>query len=41
MATTFILVAPPDPDALRTFIEDVAPQVRSRVTTARARRGRR
>jgi alkanesulfonate monooxygenase SsuD/methylene tetrahydromethanopterin reductase-like flavin-dependent oxidoreductase (luciferase family) len=38
---TFILIAPPDPDALRTFIEDVAPQVRARVTTARARSGRR
>jgi len=27
---------PPDPDALRTFIEDVAPDVRSRVAMARA-----
>jgi alkanesulfonate monooxygenase SsuD/methylene tetrahydromethanopterin reductase-like flavin-dependent oxidoreductase (luciferase family) len=33
---TFILLAPPDPDALRTFIEDVAPEVRERVTAARA-----
>jgi alkanesulfonate monooxygenase SsuD/methylene tetrahydromethanopterin reductase-like flavin-dependent oxidoreductase (luciferase family) len=33
---TFILTTPPDPDALRTFIEDVAPQVRERVATARA-----
>jgi alkanesulfonate monooxygenase SsuD/methylene tetrahydromethanopterin reductase-like flavin-dependent oxidoreductase (luciferase family) len=28
---TFILIAEPDPDTLRTFIEDVAPQVRERV----------
>jgi alkanesulfonate monooxygenase SsuD/methylene tetrahydromethanopterin reductase-like flavin-dependent oxidoreductase (luciferase family) len=33
---TFILIAEPDPDALRTFIEDVAPQVRERIATARA-----
>jgi hypothetical protein len=33
---TLILIAPPDPDVLRTFIEDVAPQVRERVATARA-----
>jgi alkanesulfonate monooxygenase SsuD/methylene tetrahydromethanopterin reductase-like flavin-dependent oxidoreductase (luciferase family) len=33
---TFLLIAPPEPDALRTFIEDVAPQVRERVATARA-----
>jgi hypothetical protein len=26
---------PPDPDALLTFIEDVAPDVRERVTAAR------
>ncbi len=34
---TFLLIAPPDRDTLRTFIEDVAPQVRERVATARAR----
>jgi alkanesulfonate monooxygenase SsuD/methylene tetrahydromethanopterin reductase-like flavin-dependent oxidoreductase (luciferase family) len=34
---TFLLFAPPDPDAPRTFIEDVAPQVRDRVESARAR----
>jgi alkanesulfonate monooxygenase SsuD/methylene tetrahydromethanopterin reductase-like flavin-dependent oxidoreductase (luciferase family) len=28
---TFILMATPDPGALRTFIEDVAPDVRERV----------
>ncbi len=33
---TFVLTAPPDPDTLRTFIEDVAPQVRERVAAARA-----
>jgi alkanesulfonate monooxygenase SsuD/methylene tetrahydromethanopterin reductase-like flavin-dependent oxidoreductase (luciferase family) len=33
---TFLLMSPPDPDALRTFIEDVAPQVRERVAAARA-----
>jgi alkanesulfonate monooxygenase SsuD/methylene tetrahydromethanopterin reductase-like flavin-dependent oxidoreductase (luciferase family) len=33
----FILVAPPDPDTLQTFIEDVAPEVRERVAQARAR----
>ncbi len=33
---TFLLIAPPDPDTLQTFIEDVAPQVRERVSTARA-----
>ena len=32
---TFLLIAPPDPAALRTFIEDVAPQVRDRVATGR------
>jgi alkanesulfonate monooxygenase SsuD/methylene tetrahydromethanopterin reductase-like flavin-dependent oxidoreductase (luciferase family) len=32
----FILVAPPDPDKLRTLIEDVAPEVRERVSAARA-----
>jgi alkanesulfonate monooxygenase SsuD/methylene tetrahydromethanopterin reductase-like flavin-dependent oxidoreductase (luciferase family) len=32
---TFLLLAPPDPDTLRTFIEDVAPQVSERVGTAR------
>jgi alkanesulfonate monooxygenase SsuD/methylene tetrahydromethanopterin reductase-like flavin-dependent oxidoreductase (luciferase family) len=34
---TFILIAQPDPDTLRTFIDDVAPQVRERVAAARAR----
>ena len=33
---TFVLVAPPDPDALTTFIEDVAPTVRERVGERRA-----
>jgi alkanesulfonate monooxygenase SsuD/methylene tetrahydromethanopterin reductase-like flavin-dependent oxidoreductase (luciferase family) len=33
---TFILTAPPEPDTLRTFIDEVAPQVRERVATARA-----
>ena len=33
----FILVGPPDPDTLRMFIEDVAPEVRERVAAARAR----
>jgi alkanesulfonate monooxygenase SsuD/methylene tetrahydromethanopterin reductase-like flavin-dependent oxidoreductase (luciferase family) len=33
---TFLLIAPPDPEMLQTFIEDVAPQVRERVATARA-----
>jgi alkanesulfonate monooxygenase SsuD/methylene tetrahydromethanopterin reductase-like flavin-dependent oxidoreductase (luciferase family) len=32
---TFLLIAPPDPVTLRTFIEDVAPQVRDRVATRR------
>lgn len=32
---TFIFIAEPDPDTLRTFSEDVAPQVRERVATAR------
>ena len=32
---TFALIAPPDPEALRTFIEDVAPQVRERVAAGR------
>jgi alkanesulfonate monooxygenase SsuD/methylene tetrahydromethanopterin reductase-like flavin-dependent oxidoreductase (luciferase family) len=31
----FTLATPPDPDTLRTFIEDVAPQVRERVAAAR------
>jgi hypothetical protein len=31
----FTLAAPPDPDTLRTFIEDVAPRVRERVASAR------
>jgi alkanesulfonate monooxygenase SsuD/methylene tetrahydromethanopterin reductase-like flavin-dependent oxidoreductase (luciferase family) len=34
--STFILLGPPEPDVLRTFIEDVAPDVRERVTAARA-----
>jgi alkanesulfonate monooxygenase SsuD/methylene tetrahydromethanopterin reductase-like flavin-dependent oxidoreductase (luciferase family) len=34
--SAFLLVAPPDPDILRTFIEDVAPRVRERVAAARA-----
>jgi alkanesulfonate monooxygenase SsuD/methylene tetrahydromethanopterin reductase-like flavin-dependent oxidoreductase (luciferase family) len=34
--SSFVLVAPPDPDALRTFIEDVAPEVRARVAAARS-----
>jgi alkanesulfonate monooxygenase SsuD/methylene tetrahydromethanopterin reductase-like flavin-dependent oxidoreductase (luciferase family) len=33
---TFILMLPPMPGLLRTFIEDVAPEVRERVATARA-----
>jgi alkanesulfonate monooxygenase SsuD/methylene tetrahydromethanopterin reductase-like flavin-dependent oxidoreductase (luciferase family) len=33
---TFLLIAPPQPDSLRTFIEDVAPEVRERVASARA-----
>jgi alkanesulfonate monooxygenase SsuD/methylene tetrahydromethanopterin reductase-like flavin-dependent oxidoreductase (luciferase family) len=33
---TFVLIAPPDPNTLRTFIEDVAPRVREGVATARA-----
>jgi alkanesulfonate monooxygenase SsuD/methylene tetrahydromethanopterin reductase-like flavin-dependent oxidoreductase (luciferase family) len=36
---TFLLIAPPEADALRTFIQDVAPQVRERVTAARALTG--
>ena len=32
----FLLIAPPDPETLRTFIEEVAPQVRERVAAARA-----
>ena len=35
---TFVLAAPPDPDALTTFIEDVAPNVRERVAEQRAER---
>jgi alkanesulfonate monooxygenase SsuD/methylene tetrahydromethanopterin reductase-like flavin-dependent oxidoreductase (luciferase family) len=34
---TFILIAPPEPEVLRTFIEEVAPDVRERVAAARAR----
>ncbi len=33
---TFVLVASPDPHALTTFIEDVAPTVRERVGEQRA-----
>ena len=33
---TFVLATPPDPHTLTTFIEDVAPQVRERVTEQRA-----
>ncbi|MEA2472584.1 MAG: hypothetical protein QOE06_499 [Thermoleophilaceae bacterium] len=36
---TFALIAPPDPETLRTFIEDVAPQVRERVAEARGGAG--
>ena len=32
---TFMLAAEPDPDTLRTFVEEVAPQVRERVAAAR------
>ena len=32
---TLVLAAPPDPGTLRTFIEEVAPQVRERVEAAR------
>lgn len=32
---TFVLIAQPDPDTLRTFIAEVAPRVRERVATAR------
>jgi alkanesulfonate monooxygenase SsuD/methylene tetrahydromethanopterin reductase-like flavin-dependent oxidoreductase (luciferase family) len=34
--STFILLGPPDPDVLQTFIDDVAPDVRQRVAAARA-----
>jgi len=34
--STFVLVAPPDPTTITTFIEEVAPQVRERVTVRRA-----
>jgi hypothetical protein len=34
--STFVLAAPPDPDTLTTFIEDVAPNVRDRVGAGRA-----
>jgi alkanesulfonate monooxygenase SsuD/methylene tetrahydromethanopterin reductase-like flavin-dependent oxidoreductase (luciferase family) len=33
---TFVLAAPPDPQTLTSFIEDVAPQVRERVAEQRA-----
>jgi alkanesulfonate monooxygenase SsuD/methylene tetrahydromethanopterin reductase-like flavin-dependent oxidoreductase (luciferase family) len=32
---TFLLIAPPEPESLRTFIEDVAPEVRERVAAQR------
>jgi alkanesulfonate monooxygenase SsuD/methylene tetrahydromethanopterin reductase-like flavin-dependent oxidoreductase (luciferase family) len=35
---TFVLAGPPDPEALRIFIEDVAPNVRERVAQQRAER---
>jgi alkanesulfonate monooxygenase SsuD/methylene tetrahydromethanopterin reductase-like flavin-dependent oxidoreductase (luciferase family) len=34
---TFVLIAPPDPSALRKFIGEVAPEVRERVAVARAK----
>jgi hypothetical protein len=34
--STFMLAAPPDPQTLTTFIEDVAPPVRERVAARRA-----
>jgi alkanesulfonate monooxygenase SsuD/methylene tetrahydromethanopterin reductase-like flavin-dependent oxidoreductase (luciferase family) len=33
---TFVVMGPPDPPMLRTFIEDVAPRVRERVAAGRA-----
>jgi alkanesulfonate monooxygenase SsuD/methylene tetrahydromethanopterin reductase-like flavin-dependent oxidoreductase (luciferase family) len=33
---TFVIMGPPDPGMLQTFIEDVAPAVRERVASARA-----
>jgi alkanesulfonate monooxygenase SsuD/methylene tetrahydromethanopterin reductase-like flavin-dependent oxidoreductase (luciferase family) len=36
---TFVLMGQPDPQMLRTFIEDVAPRVRERVATARTGAG--
>jgi len=33
---SFVLAAPPDPETLRTFMEEVAPRVRERVAEARA-----
>jgi alkanesulfonate monooxygenase SsuD/methylene tetrahydromethanopterin reductase-like flavin-dependent oxidoreductase (luciferase family) len=35
--STFVLIADPEAETLRTFIEDVAPQVRDRVSEARER----
>jgi alkanesulfonate monooxygenase SsuD/methylene tetrahydromethanopterin reductase-like flavin-dependent oxidoreductase (luciferase family) len=35
---TFLLVGPPDPRALGTFIDEVAPRVRERVAELRAAR---
>jgi len=34
--STFVLAAPPDPDTVTTFIEDVAPKVRERVAERRS-----
>ena len=34
--STFLLVSPPDPHALRTFMGEVAPRVRERVAARRA-----
>jgi alkanesulfonate monooxygenase SsuD/methylene tetrahydromethanopterin reductase-like flavin-dependent oxidoreductase (luciferase family) len=34
--STFVLATPPDPQTLRTYIEDVAPKVRERVAEQRA-----
>jgi hypothetical protein len=39
--STFVLMGKPDPQMLRTFIEDVAPRVRASVATARALPNRR
>jgi hypothetical protein len=39
--STLVLIGKPDPQMLRTFIEDVAPRVREHVATARALPNRR